>query len=174
MKKNQIMYEKIVENNTDLIGFVAYSFYKKEQIEYIRTENPSADMLNEHQKIYSDGKRIKLLREEAGLFLNKFINNIININNIKPPKQITKKQMEESVSTESIKDKTDRRLKIGFGIIFTFFTIVFTFISYAIIILNYQKHIGIPDYIIAGLVVKIPFEFIGILYIITRHLYPTK
>jgi hypothetical protein len=66
----------------------------------------------------------------------------------------------------------DRQLKARFGIAFFAATVVFTCVSYAVIILNSVYKWGINDIAITGMVIETPLQFIGLLYIIARNLFP--
>jgi hypothetical protein len=66
----------------------------------------------------------------------------------------------------------DRGLKKQFGIAFFSATVVFTALSYAVIIFNSTLKWGITDIAITALIVETPIQFIGLLYIIARNLFP--
>jgi hypothetical protein len=66
----------------------------------------------------------------------------------------------------------DRQLKARFGIGFFAATVVFTCVSYVVIIFNSVYKWGINDIAITGLVIETPLQFIGLLYIIARNLFP--
>ncbi len=69
---------------------------------------------------------------------------------------------------------TNRDLKKKFGVAFIMFTFIFTAASYAIVILNSILKWGIPDVAIIALIIETPLQFIGLLYIIARNLFPHK
>jgi hypothetical protein len=71
-----------------------------------------------------------------------------------------------------LSNEIDRRLKTRFGIAFVALTAVFTAASYAIIILNGMLQWGISEIAITGLIIETPIQFIGLLYIIARNLFP--
>ena len=69
-------------------------------------------------------------------------------------------------------NEIDRRLKTRFGVAFVVLTFVFTGVSYAIVILNGVYQWKISDVAITGLIIETPLQFIGLLYIIARNLFP--
>jgi hypothetical protein len=66
----------------------------------------------------------------------------------------------------------DRQMKARFGIAFFTATVVFTCVSYAVIVLNGVYKWGINDIAVTGMVIETPLQFIGLLYIIARNLFP--
>jgi hypothetical protein len=66
----------------------------------------------------------------------------------------------------------DRNLKKRFGIAFFLATIFFTLLSYGMIVGNSIFKWGISDIAITGLIIETPIQFIGLLYIIARNLFP--
>jgi hypothetical protein len=66
----------------------------------------------------------------------------------------------------------DRRLKKRFGYWFLVATLAFTIVSYGIIIANSIWTWGIPQVSITALIIETPLQFIGLLYIIARNLFP--
>jgi hypothetical protein len=66
----------------------------------------------------------------------------------------------------------DRELKTRFAVRFFVSTVSFTLLSYAVIILNSLYKWGISDIAITALIVETPIQFIGLLYIIARNLFP--
>jgi hypothetical protein len=71
-----------------------------------------------------------------------------------------------------LSNEIDRRLKTRFGVSFVILTTFFTASSYAIIILNGMLDWKISTTAITGLIIETPIQFIGLLYIIARNLFP--
>jgi hypothetical protein len=71
-----------------------------------------------------------------------------------------------------LSNELDRSLKRKFGMAFLFSTIFFTLLSYLVIVLNSILKWGISDTAITSLIVETPIQFIGLLYIIARNLFP--
>jgi hypothetical protein len=69
-------------------------------------------------------------------------------------------------------NELDRSLKKQFGIAFLSATIFFTLLSYAVIVFNSIEKWGISDIAITSLIIETPIQFIGLLYIIARNLFP--
>jgi hypothetical protein len=71
-----------------------------------------------------------------------------------------------------LSSELDRKLKLEFGVAFLVVTIAFTLLSYAVIILNSTQNLGISQIAITALIIETPIQFIGLLYIIARNLFP--
>lgn len=69
-------------------------------------------------------------------------------------------------------NELDRKLKVSFGVAFLILTCLFTAASYAIVILDAIYDWGISEIAITALVIETPIQFIGLLYIIARNLFP--
>ncbi len=76
------------------------------------------------------------------------------------------------VLDQLLSSQQDRLLKHRFGNYFLFLTVLFTVISYAIIVLNSVYDWGISEIAITALIIEIPIQFVGLLYIIARNLFP--
>ena len=91
---------------------------------------------------------------------------------------LMKKLMESDIDPvlfdSLLSSNADRKLKARFGIAFLVLTIIFTITSYAIVILNSICKWGISEVAITSLVIETPIQFIGLLYIIARNLFPQK
>lgn len=87
---------------------------------------------------------------------------------------LTKEQIDISEFQNHLDNEMERQLKKYFGFIFFIFTGFFTLLSYSIVICNSILDWGIPEYAIIALVIEIPIQFIGILYIIANHFYPKR
>jgi hypothetical protein len=73
-----------------------------------------------------------------------------------------------------LSNEINRRLKVQFGVVFIVLTFIFTSASYLIIILDSIYSWGISQVAITALIIEIPLQFIGIMYIIARNLFPNK
>lgn len=71
-------------------------------------------------------------------------------------------------------NEINRRLKKQYGALFFLFTFLFTVASYLIVVLNSVLSWNIPASAITALVIETPIQFVGILYIIARNLFPEK
>jgi hypothetical protein len=71
-----------------------------------------------------------------------------------------------------LSSELDRKLKREFGVAFLVVTIAFTLLSYGVIILNSTHSWGISQIAITALIIETPIQFIGLLYIIARNLFP--
>ena len=89
---------------------------------------------------------------------------------------LVKELLELGIDPESfdvlLSNEMDRRLKVRFGITFVFLTFLFTAVSYAIVVLNSIHNWGISEVAITALIIETPIQFIGLLYIIARNLFP--
>ena len=71
-----------------------------------------------------------------------------------------------------ITNELNRRLKINFGVTFLIFTFIITIAAYLIIIFNAIYKWNISQIAITVLIIEIPLQFIGLLYIIAKNLFP--
>ena len=71
-----------------------------------------------------------------------------------------------------VQNEVDRRLKVRFGVVFLVLTFLFTTSSYAIVILDGILKWNISNVAITALIIETPIQFIGLLYIIARNLFP--
>lgn len=71
-----------------------------------------------------------------------------------------------------ISSELNRRLKVRFGVTFLTFTFLFTLASYLIVILDAINQWNISETAITALIIETPIQFIGLLYIIARNLFP--
>jgi hypothetical protein len=72
-----------------------------------------------------------------------------------------------------LSNEINRRLKVRFGIAFLLLTLIFTATSYAIVVFDGIFDWGISDIAITALIIETPIQFIGLLYIIARNLFPS-
>jgi hypothetical protein len=73
-----------------------------------------------------------------------------------------------------IENSSDRKMKQKYGALFLLFMVFFTICSYLLIILNSILNWNISEYAIIGLVIEIPVQLLGILFIIAKNLFPNK
>lgn len=71
-----------------------------------------------------------------------------------------------------LSNEINRRLKVQFGVAFLILTVLFTAVSYAIVILDGIYFWGISEVAITALIIETPIQFVGLLYIIARNLFP--
>src|SRR3569833_1084202 len=71
-----------------------------------------------------------------------------------------------------LSNEIDRRLKTRFGVAFVFLTFLFTAASYSIVVMNGPMGLNISSTAITGLIIETPIQFVGLLYIIARNLFP--
>jgi hypothetical protein len=87
-------------------------------------------------------------------------------------KSLTEAGVDPQLFDRLLSTEVDRMLKVRFGIAFFVATVVFTLLSFAVIVFNSIYKWGISDIAITGLVIETPLQFIGLLYIIARNLFP--
>lgn len=80
--------------------------------------------------------------------------------------------IEPSLFDLMLANELDRNLKKQFGIAFLAATVFFTLLSYGVIVFNGICKWGISDLAITSLIIETPIQFIGLLYIIARNLFP--
>jgi hypothetical protein len=88
--------------------------------------------------------------------------------------ELTKVGIDPTLFDLMLSSELDRALKRQFGIAFFISTIFFTMLSYAVIVANGILHWGISETAITALIVETPIQFIGLLYIIARNLFPHR
>lgn len=71
-----------------------------------------------------------------------------------------------------VSNEINRRMKVQFGITFLIFTFFFTTVSYAIVVLDGIYKWGIAPGAITALIIETPLQFVGLLFIIARNLFP--
>ncbi|HEX6189068.1 MAG TPA: hypothetical protein VFZ40_13400 [Pyrinomonadaceae bacterium] len=87
-------------------------------------------------------------------------------------KELLEAGIDPLVFDSLLSNEIDRRLKVRFGVAFLTLTLVFTAASYAIVVLNSIYEWGISDVAITALIIETPIQFIGLLYIVARNLFP--
>lgn len=85
---------------------------------------------------------------------------------------LKKHDIDISTLQQFLKAESDREMKEQYGIRFLFFAGVFSAISYFIICINDKWGLNIPKYAITALIIEVPIQFIGLLYIVARNLFP--
>lgn len=71
-----------------------------------------------------------------------------------------------------VAQEINRKLKVRFAYVVVSLATLFTVTSYSIVILDSVLAWGIPAFAINALVIETPIQFIGLLYIIARNLFP--
>ncbi len=87
-------------------------------------------------------------------------------------KQLLESDIDPGMFDVLLQNEVDRRLKVQFGVTFLILTFLFTTASYAIIILDSIFQWNISEVAITALIIETPIQFIGLLYIIARNLFP--
>jgi hypothetical protein len=85
---------------------------------------------------------------------------------------LKKKGIDPLVFHTILVNDTNRELKIIYARTFTGLTVFFTVASYAIVVCNIPFKWNISPTVINALMVETPIQFIGILYIIAKNLFP--
>lgn len=80
------MYEKLVENDQDLVGMIAYSIYKKHKQEFIKNykkennqKNPSTSKLQPFHTSCQLEFQLRKYRDESTTLVSALTNEIINL-----------------------------------------------------------------------------------------------
>lgn len=87
-------------------------------------------------------------------------------------KELSEVGVDPLVFDSLVSNEVDRDLKIKFGVSFLVLSVIFTISSYLIVILNGIYSWGISGVAITALIIETPIQFIGLLYIIARNLFP--
>lgn len=83
MREFNFIYSKIVNDENDFIGKIAYSIYKEDKIEFINnfnikhSKNPDQDELKQFHEIASTVNSISRYRLEAEALLQEFLDNTL-------------------------------------------------------------------------------------------------
>jgi len=89
-------------------------------------------------------------------------------------KELTESGIDPAAFDSLISNEIDRKLKVQFGIVFLLLTFLFTAASYSIVILDGIYQWNISQVAITALIIETPIQFIGLLYIIARNLFPQR
>jgi hypothetical protein len=106
-RKFNFIYSKIVEDENDFVGHVAYSLYKKDKVEFIekfKEENqkdPTEEDLGKYHSTTSSANLISAYRIKAESLLEEFMNNTLEIAISESTENIKKSQ--EEILKEIIK-----------------------------------------------------------------------
>lgn len=87
-------------------------------------------------------------------------------------KQLLESDIDPGLFDVLLQNEVDRRLKVRFGVTFLVLTFLFTSASYAIVIFDGIYKWKISEVAITALIIETPIQFIGLLYIIARNLFP--
>ncbi len=87
-------------------------------------------------------------------------------------RELAKLDVDPETFDALLTNELDRKLKVNFGVAFLVLTCLFTVASYAIVILDSVYIWGISEIAITALIIETPIQFIGLLYIIARNLFP--
>jgi hypothetical protein len=111
-------------------------------------------------------------------------NSLINISSVKSQekrtklleicKDLSKNNIDPEIFDVLVSNELDRELKQKYGAVFLTLTVAFTIFSYGLVVMNSVRNWGIPQFAITALVIEIPIQFIGLLYIIARNLFPQR
>lgn len=71
-----------------------------------------------------------------------------------------------------LSNEIDRQLKKSFGITFIVLAVLFAIVSYVTVLLDAIFDLGISTIAITAIVIEIPIQFFGLLYIIAKNLFP--
>jgi hypothetical protein len=86
--------------------------------------------------------------------------------------ELSKLGIDPTLFDSMLSNELDRNLKRQFGILFLSLTTLFTAVSYLVIVLAAAFRWPIPNVAITLLIAETPLQFVGLLYIIARNLFP--
>jgi hypothetical protein len=86
--------------------------------------------------------------------------------------ELSAEKVDPELFDRLLSNQVDRLLKLIFAKLFFWATVAFTVVSYLVIILNSLLNWGIGQIAITALIIETPLQFIGLLYIIARNLFP--
>lgn len=100
MQRNyNYIYKKLVNDEADMIGHIAYSLYKKHKIEYIdKMKNEGKELTDEELKPFNDissvDSSIQSYRKQAEIILQEFSNDVLS-------------ESIEGLQVEAVKNQSD-------------------------------------------------------------------
>lgn len=89
-------------------------------------------------------------------------------------KELTESGIDPVMFDILLSNEMDRRMKVHFGIVFLVLTVLFTVASYAIVVLDAVHQWNISEIAITALIIETPIQFVGLLYVIARNLFPSN
>jgi len=87
-------------------------------------------------------------------------------------RELAKLDVDPETFDALLTNELDRKLKVNFGAAFLVLTCLFTVASFALVILDSIYSWSISEIAITALIIETPIQFIGLLYIIARNLFP--
>lgn len=98
-REYNFIYKELVEDKNDIIGHIAYSLYKDDKIDYIKSKKQdigeiSDDDLKPFHEISSTTSSIESYRIKAEIFMQAFFEN-------------TLQEMKEDIEKQTIENQTD-------------------------------------------------------------------
>mgnify|MGYP001006346631 CR=1 FL=1 len=117
-------------------------------------------------ELFSSRKRNERLKK-----LDERANEILN-NKVELFLKLKKSGIDEATFEKHLNNDLNRILKKQYGTRFFILTILFTLISYVVVILNSTCNWQIPEFAITALIIEIPIQFVGILAIVAKNLFP--
>jgi hypothetical protein len=87
-------------------------------------------------------------------------------------KELLRSNIDPEIFDSLVSREMDRRLKLRFGYCFLALTFVITAAAYAVVVLHGACGWRLPEMAITALVIEAPIQFVGLLYIIARNLFP--
>lgn len=131
------------------------------------------DSLDAHPNIFRVSSLLKLAkgRGEYGKFVEE-TKRSLGQQMIESIRQLHESGIDPRLFDVLLQNEVDRRLKVRFGSVFLALTFLFTAASYAIVIGDGVFGWNISEVAITALIIETPMQFIGLLYIIARNLFP--
>ncbi|GEM_PF-6077100 len=87
-------------------------------------------------------------------------------------KNLLESNIDPKVFDILLQNEIDRMLKVKFGTAFLLITVFFSIVSYSIVILDGILKWNVSQIAITSLIIETPIQFVGLLYIIARNLFP--
>ncbi len=87
-------------------------------------------------------------------------------------KRLKENEIEAATFENHLNNEINRKMKKQYGMMFFTLTTIFSLFSYAIIIINAILKWNIPEFAITALIIEIPIQFVGILLIVAKNLFP--
>ena len=116
---------------------------------------------------------VKALADSNRPFFRRVGDTSLDEEKLRIAKELQDAGIDLQVFDVMLSNEIDRNLRKNFAWVFAIAAIVITLASYILIILNYSKKWGIHDAVMTAFIIEVPIQFIGILYIVAKDLFPS-
>lgn len=138
----------------------------KKDVDYVELANKFVDKVDFFSPLSNIVRALNKADEESRKTLGEKQHDLL--------RQLNDSNIDPKVFDVLLSNEINRRLKVRVGFIFIFLVVAFTAASYMVVILNSINNWGISEIAITALIIETPIQFVGLLYIIARNLFPVN